>query len=266
MIMVPHAGSGFDALYHLCRASGGSTARIESAVRCATAVNSGGIAVSSAQITELAQWVREVWQSSGGSRALFEDGLKRRFGLVNGGKRFVAALSLACGLQMILAAAGHAAFTPIVSSGVTVTGETVGPGSSQTVLSGGTANSTRISGAEGVFGTQIVSGGVANHSFLGSFGAQRIVAGGVANSTILSGASIQQIILSGGVANHTILWGGGTGDARAVQGVMTGGVAHSTIVNFGAAQVIRGGTAYDTIVNSGGVQQILNGGASFLPP
>jgi hypothetical protein len=52
--MTQHTHSGFDALYQLCRAPGGSTARIESALRQAAftsggaAVNSGGIAVSSA--------------------------------------------------------------------------------------------------------------------------------------------------------------------------------------------------------------------------
>ena len=125
------------------------------------AVNSGGIAVSSAQVTQISRLVHEVWQSSGGSRTLFEDHLRRRLGAINGGRKFLTALSLACGVQMAMIPDARAFFTPEVGSGVTVIGETVTPGNSQVILSGGAANSTYLAGAEGdkgIFAVQLVSG------------------------------------------------------------------------------------------------------------
>jgi autotransporter passenger strand-loop-strand repeat protein len=255
--------SGFSALYEACRASGGSSALIATAVRQMAfassggpggdAVNSGGVAVSSAHVAEVTRVVREVWQSSGGSRALFEEKLKRRLGLVDGGRKFLAALSLACVLQTTLAPIASA-FTGDVGAGVTVHNEVV-EGSEQRVHDGGVANSTTVN----ELGAQIVvyNGGVANHTTVNMDGEQIVDNGGVANHTTVNMGG-EQNVDNGGVANHTTVNDGGA------QRVYNGGIANDAVVNVGGYQYIDyGGIANSTTVYSGGRQAVASGGSSL---
>jgi autotransporter passenger strand-loop-strand repeat protein/autotransporter-associated beta strand protein len=258
----------FTPLYNVCRASGGSVALIESAVR--RTVQNGGIAVSAWEMAQISAAVRESWQTSGGSRALFEAGLKKRLGQREGGKKFMAALSLFCTLQGTFAPLAQAAFTSNVSTNIT-SAETVNDGSqhvsaggvtngntidsdgSQYISSGGTANSTTVNSG----GTQYISsGGTANSTTVNSEGRQYISSGGTANSTTVNSGGIQHIS-SGGTANSTTVNSGGT------QHFSGGGTANFTTVNSHGAQYISsGGTANSTTVNSGGWQIISSGGTA----
>ncbi|MDR1922078.1 MAG: hypothetical protein LBS31_10130, partial [Candidatus Adiutrix sp.] len=98
--MKQRPGGGLSALYDLCRASGGSAALLERAVRAAGVVPDGGRAFSSAGV---AAALSEAYRAGGGSSALFEARLRRRFGSGEGGKKFLAVLSLACLMQTTLA-------------------------------------------------------------------------------------------------------------------------------------------------------------------
>ena len=82
----------------------------------------GGAAVSGEEIAALSRAVAEAWQSSGGSRVLFEARLKKQLGLVDGGCKFLAALSLFCVLQTTAWAVIE------VPGGQTSTGMTLGSG------------------------------------------------------------------------------------------------------------------------------------------
>jgi autotransporter passenger strand-loop-strand repeat protein len=238
--MTQQTSSGFSALYSLCRASNGSAAMIEGAVRSmalssggagyggrtgGTAVIDGGIAVSGVEIAAVSRAVAEVWQSSGGSRILFEAKLKQRLGRVDGGRKFLTALSLACVLQTTVAPL--TAWAAIdVSSGQTSTGQTIGSGGSDTqmnVSSGGTANSTTVN-----------SGGYLN-----------VYSSGTANSTVVNAGGLEAVMF-GGSATGTTLNSGGR------QNVQSGGTANSTSVNLGGIMdIMSSGAATSTVVNAG---------------
>jgi autotransporter passenger strand-loop-strand repeat protein/autotransporter-associated beta strand protein len=242
--MTQCANSGFDVLYQLCCVSGGSTGLIESALRSTvfssdrTSINSGGISVSSAQITEVTQLVQEAWHSSGGSLTLFKDKLKKRLGLVNGGKKFLSVLSLFCVLHGTLAPVALC-FTPEVNSGDSVSAEFVsGNGAIQNINSGGTANTTTVT----------------------SFGVQNIYNGGIANTTNLSGGYTYsyQYVHSGGRANSTNATNYGQ------QHIYSGGSAYNTTAKSHGSQIVSsGGIANSTIVSSTGSLYIESGGSAL---
>ncbi|MDR7286573.1 autotransporter-associated beta strand protein/autotransporter passenger strand-loop-strand repeat protein, partial [Pseudomonas corrugata] len=153
---------------------------------------------------------------------------------VTGGSRKRALLSLTCVLNMAVLEPALAAYTPLVGSGMTVTGETVDN-----------------------FGQIIISGGIANSGFITSAGVQHVSSGGLTNSmTIMGGA---QRVFFGGVANDTIVQNG-------VQH-LDGGVAFRTTLNSGGSQSIgsggvlggSAGVANDTTINSGGEQHLYDG-------
>ncbi|MCX4159325.1 MULTISPECIES: AIDA repeat-containing protein [Paraburkholderia] len=141
-------------------------------------------------------------------------------------------------------------FTPSVTSGMTVTGETVEAGT-QTIYDGGTTSSTTIDNA----GIQDVSsGGTAISTTVNAGGTQNVFDGGVASDTVLTSAGVQNVEF-GGSAVRTVVGDGG----RLV--VELGGATSSTTIEGGGGQALSG-RADDTLINSSGVQSVLSGGVA----
>ncbi len=158
-------------------------------------------------------------------------------------------------------------FTPVVSSGLSVSDEIVSDGT-QVVLDGGTTTSNTIASS----GWQMVSsGGSAIDTTVLFDGRQFISSGGLAAGTIVSNGGFQ-VVYSGGVANDTIANGGmqsikngyASGaiiNAGGTQSLLSGGSADHAVVNDNAFQnILSGGTASGTIVNTYGSQHISSGG------
>jgi autotransporter passenger strand-loop-strand repeat protein len=249
---VTQHASGFDVLYRLCRASGGSTTYIASAMRQAViasggaAVNSGGFAVSNAQIAELTDLVHEVWHSSGGSRALFKDRLKRKLGLVDGGKKFLAALSLACVLQTTFAPLAAWAEVPAV---ITVPEGGISRVDDKKLGTADTNDAVQM---------DVSSGGSAYYTSISTDGIQNIFSGGSASATSIYTGGIQNIF-SGGSASATSIYTGGT------QNIFSGGSARYTYISTGGTQnIFSGGSAWYTYISTGGTQNISSGGYAYL--
>lgn len=133
-------------------------------------------------------------------------------------------------------------FTPVVTSGVTVVGETVDGGQ---IIDGGTAIQTIIISG----GLQQVSNGMVSMTTINDDGAQNVQGGIVTSTTINCGAQI----LTGGTVAMTKINSGGEQSLR-------GGTVISTTINDGGRQIVDSGTVTSTTVNGGG-QQVINSGA-----
>ena len=172
----------------------------------------------------------------------------------------------------------NAAPSPVVGSGVTLTvsaGQTshsigVQPGGTLTVLAGGIASSTTLSGTELVSGTDsaalvdggmqtLLSGGLAVGVLIGSYGNQTVSSGGTAvGGTVQIGGT--QVVAAGGTASGTVVHGWAT--------VMSGGVASATVINLSgggymsAVETLSGGQSISATVGSGGTLSVLGGTAT----
>lgn len=144
------------------------------------------------------------------------------------------------------------AYTNDVTSGMSVTGETLSNTDYQEIHSGGTAISTTItnSGQQAIY-----SGGTATSTMINSGGTQT-VSGGLATSTMILHGGVQDIH-NFGSANSTTIGNGGT------QNVDYGSSATSTTINSGGMQVIDGGMAILTTIE-GGTQAVSSGGSATL--
>jgi autotransporter passenger strand-loop-strand repeat protein len=266
--MTRQTTSGFSALYVLCRASNGSAGVIESAVRGialasggagragGAKVIDGGAAVSGVEIAAVSRAVAEAWQSSGGSRALFEAKLKKRLGLEDGGRKFLAALSLACVLQTTVTP--MTAWAEIeVSNGVTSSNLTIGSGGSETTMQVyGTVSSTTVNSTGFL---NVYSGGSADATTVNSGGVQAVAISGTATSTTLN-AGGEEHVMDGGSAIGTVINSGG------LQDVYTGGTADSTVVSAGGLLgIANGGSALNVVQSSGGnIWAVVQGGSTYV--
>ena len=126
----------------------------------------------------------------------------------------------------------------VVSAGQTSTGITLGKGDTETVLSGGIANNTVISG-----GSQTLSsGGAANKTQIHSGGTETVVAGGTVTSAVVSGGGVE-VVSSGGTSNNLLVSSGGV-----EQGYAGGQAGGTQILSGGAIDLASraftsGGTA-----------------------
>ncbi len=144
-------------------------------------------------------------------------------------------------------------YTPVVSSGMAVSDETVAHGT-QTILNGGQTTSNIIDDS----GVQIVSsGGVADQTVIEDEGTQSIYMGGIANSTHLCNGAYQNVY-SGGSAVSTLV------EDVCSQTIYSGGVVSDTTLGYYGRQYIYSGYAYNTIINSRGVQYVFGGGSAKL--
>jgi outer membrane autotransporter protein len=162
--------------------------------------------------------------------------------IIDGGRKIIYTVATAAMLNANLTPNLYAAFTSNVSSGTTVTGETVDSGS-QMVYDGGRANSGTIISSGNQY---IYSSGIANITYIFSGGKQYISNGGSAlSTTINSGGS--QFVSSGGSALSTTINSGGE------QHVSSGGSASGVILNSGGSSIISsGGKAYSIVQSIGG--------------
>jgi autotransporter-associated beta strand protein/autotransporter passenger strand-loop-strand repeat protein len=244
------AGNG-SSLFDICRSSGGSMAGIESVVRAAALatppaqVNSGGVAVSSQEIQAVSRLVSEVWQSSGGSRAQFEEGLRTGLGALAGGKKFLASLALLGVLQTAVVEPAMA-FTSVVSDGQSAVDEVLPQGATQYVGSGGLASNITASGrlvSGGYFYTtdQIISsGGTAISTTVADFGAITIRSGGSALDIIQNSDGIINVAVISG-DNKTVV--NGINSKSELFSLQNGIVSNFIIADFGYLVVSAGGSA-----------------------
>jgi autotransporter passenger strand-loop-strand repeat protein len=163
-----------------------------------------------------------------------------------------------------------------VSSGQTVSGQTLQPGDEQFVLSGGRAVSTFVlSGAK----ETIQAGGLALYTQVENGGVEQVRGGESISAVIGSGGRL--VVSAGGVANFTTVSAGGFEVVSAGGSVTSsfnegserigaGGMAQAT-TNDGDQYVQSGGVAIKTVnnneqvVSGGGVaQQTVNNGAQFI--
>ncbi len=150
----------------------------------------------------------------------------------------------------------------LISSGRTVTSAIMGKQTRMYISSGGTANSTTVSGGS----MHISSGGTANKTSLDS-GCVYVSTGGIANDTVIRRGVLA--ISSGGTANDTIMfWGntsitsGGVANGTNMSGgwMYISGVANDTTVNAsGNIDVAEGGVANDTTINTSGSMIVFSG-------
>ncbi|MDR3565379.1 MAG: pertactin-like passenger domain-containing protein [Negativicutes bacterium] len=120
-------------------------------------------------------------------------------------------------------------FTPVVSSGSTVVGETV---DGTQIINGGTA-----------IGTTIIGGGV-----------QNVLSGSLVSATVIINGGIQAV--SGGAVSATTISSGGT------QLVSGGKVSVATVSNGGSQHVNSGCAVTAITVGSAGVLEIVAGGTA----
>nr|WP_294916670.1 Hint domain-containing protein [uncultured Neokomagataea sp.] len=163
--------------------------------------------------------------------------------------------------------------TQIISSGTAVSGSTISGGStsgtwyntiavpsSQTVLSGGAALNTNISGSTFMPGTGMASeqiyssstasqilqsGAYASNTTLGAFGDSVIQAGAVSDNVTITGANV----LTGLVVVGQLSTSGG------FQTVLSGGTLNTASITSGGTLDIEGGTANNITTLNGWVQQ-----------
>jgi len=176
---------------------------------------------------------------------------------------------------------GATVFYAVVSSGQTVSGEIVGPGLRQAVLSGGKVVdpvvsrgeqdvSGEVSGAvivgenPGLTGDQYVNaGGTISGTRIGDWGRVEIDSGGKAQATLVSGTGQGSggflIVRSGGVASGTTIVGLGprnsgfdTGEFIAFGGVEIG----ATVKSGGYLEVESRGIVSGATISSGGDLQV----------
>src|SRR6185437_9638527 len=164
-------------------------------------------------------------------------------------------------------ASGAIQIDEVVSSGATVSNETITSGILQSVLSGGNTSSITIVST----GEQDISGGTDTATVIASGGVQYIYSGVASGTTIcnggtqyVSGTAAGAAILSGGeqlvyssAANTTVSSGG-------IEIVDAGAVASGTTVLSGGEIVIYSGASTPGLtVSSGGI--VVSSGGSFAP-
>ena len=177
------------------------------------------------------------------------------------------------GLAFSLYCTSALALTQEVPAGQTVSNGMVDSIFTQNVY--GTTNDYSILGTQNV-----MSGGVANNSYLYSYAQQNVMSGGVATGTNIQRSAIQTVsgesfgslvnssgsmkVNSGGKASDTIVNGGSLS-------VLGGGEADGTILKSGNFSVAASATATNTQINSGtmkvyGVDEnaVLNGGLQVI--
>ena len=131
-----------------------------------------------------------------------------------------------------------------ISAGQTSTGIAVTTGGKLNVLSGGTANKTKVDAGENDY----------YDYYGGDRGVLSVGKGGVANSTTVLGGGMY--VESGGVANSTTVSDGG-------MYIKKGGKANSTtLINDGYLEVSSGGIANSVTVKSGGGLDVESGGTA----
>ena len=146
---------------------------------------------------------------------------------------------------------------PVVSSGVTVSGQTISSGVDQTILKGAAAIDTTVlgDGLQGVHGTAtgtVLTGSVvSNHALISE---QIVYAGGVAVRTTVGANALQQVQ---GSARATLLESGGR------QSVLSNGSAVNTIIRRGEQRIESGGVASGAIVRGMGSQIVAYGGTAI---
>lgn len=156
-------------------------------------------------------------------------------------------------LDKLLFTTAYASYTPIITPGMSVTGETLQDMNAlQTIDNGGTATSTTISNS----GWQY-DNGMAISTTIGFLGHQLVNSGGTASSTIINSGGTQGVS-DGGQADLTTVNNGGR------QVVSAGGTATSTTINARGYQLVNAsGTAVSTFINGSSSQQTVNGTATF---
>ncbi|MDR1857590.1 MAG: AIDA repeat-containing protein [Desulfovibrio sp.] len=247
--------AGLSTIYGMCRASGGSASRLGTSLE--NVLRDGGVVVSAQDIVRISRIAAETWQSSGGSRTTFAARLKERLGEVAGGRKFLAAMTLACALQgvtmpwgamaEVAPGSGNSGEDILVGGSGSVdisTGLTLSAGSSATmgIYALGSAVSTLVSSTGSMY---VYDSGTAIETTIFDGGEAHVSYGGLAVGTTLSGTLH---VSSGGSATGTTINGG-------VEHVHSGGGASGTLVNAGAMHVSAGGSAIDTTL-SGGEQTV----------
>jgi autotransporter passenger strand-loop-strand repeat protein len=154
----------------------------------------------------------------------------------------------------------------VVSSGSTISAETITSGLIQTVLSGGQTVSVAITAV----GEQNVSGGTTTGTSVLSGGIQNIYSG-TASGTVISsggyqydaGTAIGATVLSGGeqdvdgTASNTTVSSGG------IEIVESGGNASNTTVQSGGEIVVYAGATVSGLVLDGGSEVFVSSGGHF---
>ena len=156
----------------------------------------------------------------------------------------------------------------VLSGGTAV--NTLMSGGSMSVLSGGTAAGTVVSG-----GSVIDSSGSSPHVITYFSASLEVSSGGAANDTtliegsltILSGGTAAGIAVSGGLVS---VCGGGAADAAVLNGgrtdVLSGGALNGAEVNAGGRLVISGGGTAAGIAENGGYVEVASGAdVTFVP-
>jgi len=137
-----------------------------------------------------------------------------------------------------------------VSSGATVSSETITSGLDQTVFAGGTTVSISLASA----GEQDISGGTTSATSIAS-GATQYVYSGVASASVVSNGGYQDDFAT--TTNTTVSSGG-------IEIVESGGTANSTTVLSGGEIVVYyGATVNGLNLSSGGTELMLSSGGIF---
>ena len=127
-----------------------------------------------------------------------------------------------------------------ISSGVTSTGPSAGPGDTITVLEGGTAISAQVSGYNSVSGTEIVFGSSVD-AVVYAGGLEVISAGGSDSFSTISGGS--QVDYGTTTGDTFLTGGGGT----------TYGVSFDVTISGGATLVVQSGGVISGGLDEGGI-------------
>jgi autotransporter passenger strand-loop-strand repeat protein len=159
--------------------------------------------------------------------------------------------------------------TMTVLSGGTAIGA-VDSGGTVTVSAGGTASGTTVIGQSATPGGELVSGGTAINTVVGSGGHESVFFGGTTiGTTVNSGGA--EYVFAGSTASGTVLNGGfesveGTATSAIVNSAGSafvssgGGDMGTTVNNGGHEDIFSGGTANGVTVNSGGTETVHSGG------
>ncbi len=157
--------------------------------------------------------------------------------------------------------------TGYLAQGASISGDLLGSGAIQYVLSGGVATATTLLGAQQI----IETGGVADATTVSSGGFVQVSAGGLASGAVIQNGGIFGVF-EGGLASGTQVSSGGAiglfdttasaADTTLASGAVFGiidGVATGTVVQGGAAIAALGGTTIGSILSSGGVEGVASG-------
>jgi autotransporter passenger strand-loop-strand repeat protein/autotransporter-associated beta strand protein len=269
--------AGISTLYGVCNASGGSIALVESTLR--DVVQDGGINVTAKELAEISRVAAETWRHSGGSRTKFTAGLKARLGSIVGGRKFMAAFTLACALHGLTQPWAAMAGTPgnsnsgediMVGSGFDPSSNGIaigggGPGiagSTMGVYELGSALETEVYNGGDLY---IYNEGLASGTTIFNGGTEHVSEGGSSLDAQISAGGLQKVS-QGGWASGATISGGESGLGGGSQIVENGGSASATTISgneYGAGtQVLsEGGFANETYVSEYGLQSILGGSA-----